>query len=237
MKKFSGNLREETLTFHKILYAIYAEPYNLDSFEELERLTAMADYYCVLRIVSRSIDAALRRSPVLVRKLRKHAFRGMELAEKLRNTTLFEDCLILSIGPWNSPSFEYAVCDDDKLYRIAVRARNSIAGKLDSIHRSLLDEATKSKEVGKELMDVAKEAQQEGRTGSVQLALYYRLLSKSDVLGSASPTRTQIDSLLENQLNLIHGGKAGKEKFESYFLCSPDENANFIPWDDEDTDW
>jgi hypothetical protein len=86
---------------------MYNMPYELDSPEELLRLTELADYYCALRIVSCTLDAALYQSHWVRSNLVDWASPLLPAAAKLRNKTLFSDCLTLCLGPWDHPAWFY----------------------------------------------------------------------------------------------------------------------------------
>jgi len=248
MGTFKGDLYREEHTFHSILCAIYVEQYYIHSFEELERLVTMADYYCTLRIVSLTLNGPLLHRSMPSEDLRDNACRATELAVKLRHKYLFEDCLTLSAGPWNAPSYESDGFKDDeaRLYLLALHTRGSIANMIDAVQQQLLLAATYEKEAapteiqnakgfGEELMNIAQQARLCGTTGLLQLPLYYRLLSKSDIIMTRLSESWQLSCLLGNDRELIPGAKSGKGIFGDHFLCRTYDHD--YPWDSNETDW
>lgn len=76
--------------------------------EELVDLVELADYYRALRIVSCTLDQGLIHGieEGLMYKMMDDPYKILRLAVKLRNETLFQECLCLSLGLWASPKFE-----------------------------------------------------------------------------------------------------------------------------------
>jgi hypothetical protein len=70
----------------KLLQSFYGEPYELKSLNELKSMTQLADYYCALPTLSRSINLPLFRGDINIKEL---SFELIEIAAKLRHPELF----------------------------------------------------------------------------------------------------------------------------------------------------
>lgn len=103
--------------FGYLLKAFYNQSYRIRDFDQFDKLVGMADYYCGLPILSRSLDLAMSKSYFFSwRELNKHALTVINLAVKLRNATLFRECIIHLSGPWHKPCFWNIA--DTKLYKL-----------------------------------------------------------------------------------------------------------------------
>lgn len=91
-------------------------------------MTNLADYYCALPALSSSLPAALYRRPGVIADMQYLSPQFLQLAVKLRSDILFGDSLILSLGPWYSPS--YRSLEDQKLRGLADKFYKEICAKL-----------------------------------------------------------------------------------------------------------
>lgn len=244
----------EKNTFETMLKAIYSEnvPLASASLDELENMTAMADYYGALRMVSRAVDAGLLENSNLGQELQEEPCRGLILATTLRNKTLFTDSLILCLGPWSKPTFrEGGLENHPKLFALAKAAHLIIHLRLASVYYELLNYASTApyehwqdvidaKDIGEALISAANRARESGARDHVQLPLYYRCLKDSlsgnSELGWAA--KVCILPLLVNHLLLNKRANAGKQGFEDYFLMKHANGSEYeFPWDTTETDW
>jgi len=104
MESFSGIKEGEQRMFECLVCAFYNQPYNIAS-HDLLALTELADYYCALPAVSRSLDGVFFRDAdfmdtLLVEMSKSLLAVLLQAAVKLRHPQLYRDCLVLSIGPW-----------------------------------------------------------------------------------------------------------------------------------------
>jgi hypothetical protein len=97
-----------------LLRAMYNMPYDIGSADELLQLTAIADYYCALRIVSRTLHPGHRflwtqkNPPIIFPPIGSGQLQDLlSAAVKLRHKALFQDCLIIGAGKINDPFVRY----------------------------------------------------------------------------------------------------------------------------------
>ena len=122
--------------FETMLCAIYVKPYHILSYDDLFTLTELADFYCALPIVSRTLDMAFHSSQDFVNRIPDDRCKVFVLAAKLRNKLLFREALVWIVGPWTLPN--YKRLEDPKLRKIAHRAYTEITSKIADINYHLL---------------------------------------------------------------------------------------------------
>ncbi|KUJ22224.1 uncharacterized protein LY89DRAFT_574625 [Mollisia scopiformis] len=107
-----------TIAFEKLMCAIYTRPYQLINTKELLLMTALADYYCALPILTRILDGAFINSPQFCKGIGSHASELFVAAAKIRNALLFRECLIWVVISYRDREFESL---EDKRLRMIVR--------------------------------------------------------------------------------------------------------------------
>jgi len=127
----------EVKAFKKLLQAFYGESYPLNGVPELKRMTRIADYYCALPVLSRSISLPLSRGDFSIEcKSSLSSIELIEIATKLHHRDLFRECVIWLAGSWSR-------CDPDlsklnrKVQRIIRNARNGIYALVAKVHREV----------------------------------------------------------------------------------------------------
>jgi hypothetical protein len=98
-------------------------------------MTEMADYYGMLRPLSASLVGLIVRDGGLAHSLSDYAWKILPIAVKLRNETLFDDCLTLCLGPYGEPEYHQI---EDEILRSAVekiygRLAIEVSDRLQSI--------------------------------------------------------------------------------------------------------
>ncbi|KAK0115490.1 hypothetical protein ONS96_013945 [Cadophora gregata f. sp. sojae] len=192
--------------FKAMLCAFYVNPYCISSCSELSILTRLADFYCALPIVSRTLNMAFLSSPDLINDLPNHRCEAIELATKLRNKILFREALVWIVGPWSMPM--YHTLEDTKLRKIAHKVYADIALKIVDINHKLL--AVISHEVNvvkmeiedspvKRAMDQAMDQAitRTNRRGDFYMPRYFRELDKALRAYCIYP----LEELLEDAMN------------------------------------
>ncbi|PVH87079.1 hypothetical protein DL98DRAFT_355713, partial [Cadophora sp. DSE1049] len=99
--------------FETMLSAVYLKPYVIDSCHLFLSLTKLADFYCTLPVVSRTLDIAFHISPKFIQEIPRYRCKIFTAAVKLRNKILFKESLIWVVGPWSEPA--YNNLDDARL--------------------------------------------------------------------------------------------------------------------------
>ncbi|KAF7947697.1 hypothetical protein EAE96_008777 [Botrytis aclada] len=118
---------KEIEAIRKLLCAIHSKNYKIETADELKRLTRLADYYCALPVVSATLTGALFKSGIFeVSPEPRHCECNVDcvallfLARKLRHRLFFRECLIHTVGRWDSLSnFEReTIKEDQDLYTL-----------------------------------------------------------------------------------------------------------------------
>lgn len=106
------DMEGEVEGFRQLLCAMYSRPYTIKSVEELSTLTQIADFYCALPIVSVTLTDALLDSPIFLKRengnstactkdqLAEDCDSMIFIAQKLRSSVLFHECLIHIVANW-----------------------------------------------------------------------------------------------------------------------------------------
>ncbi|EPE28360.1 hypothetical protein GLAREA_09480 [Glarea lozoyensis ATCC 20868] len=104
----------DIMAIDQILRAMYRLEYKIETYDQLDRLTTTAEYYCALPVVSATLTDALLHSPMFGPSRSGHGleeerepeflimlFEILLLAKKLRHATLFREALTLVVGSWS----------------------------------------------------------------------------------------------------------------------------------------
>ena len=100
-----------------LLQAMYNEPIEIGTCDNLLQLTELADYYCALKVESFALDATIGRGGVPFSQLQKQPCEILQVAAKLRHVKIFRECLILSLGPFSKPKLHNI--EDPELQKLA----------------------------------------------------------------------------------------------------------------------
>ncbi|PMD38337.1 hypothetical protein L207DRAFT_585240 [Hyaloscypha variabilis F] len=116
--------------FGNFLCAMHFKPCELEECEEFILMTELADHYRALRILSQSLNGALPRQLRLahVYDVPAYAKELFEVAIKLRNALLLQECLIYLVSPWHRPLYRSLL--DPKFKKIAHVGYLSVAEKI-----------------------------------------------------------------------------------------------------------
>ncbi|KAE8450657.1 hypothetical protein EG329_006001 [Mollisiaceae sp. DMI_Dod_QoI] len=227
----------EERTFEKLLLAIYNKPYAIDKLNDLIHLTKLADYYCALRIVSRTLDAAMLSSSSFGLDVFKHPLKAMPLAVQLRNRILYKECLILLQGPWTDARFhdlqdpqllKRATKLNDQIYTAIGKVSLGLTGFMSTVEYQILDD----------YMEKTARTSVMHRSQVINAPSYYRQLYEFRWHLGSNPFGAYIEPtiLVKNDLKLNSGLVSGQGLASRYFLGGsiPDED---LPWDTTEEDW
>jgi hypothetical protein len=236
--------------FNKLLQALYLRPYTLFGVEELVQLLELADYYCMLRILSRTLDEALANSQKITREIReaRTACHLLPAAAKLRHRKLFSDCILLSLGPWSTP--EYSVISNNRFREVAETVRNRISVKIaksletiisaytaPGLHLSLSSYENINDRIIRDLRSTGERLRSKYNQEKVSLPLYFKALS---VMAYGNPPvtifRSACSEMLVNKLFLSPHLSIDRAGIEENFLCDTVKEEE-VPWDVNETDW
>ncbi|TEY60238.1 hypothetical protein BOTCAL_0183g00060 [Botryotinia calthae] len=228
-KPANGGLNHWYIAVKHMTDCMYGKSFTLNSFHNIEYLAKVADFYGALPVVSRTLDAVFFRSPEFIEQIPDNAGSLLKIAYKLRNRTLYKECMIHVAGRWKS---DPCVSEDDMDLRVRVLvAYGSICDKIVTANHTfttiVMTYYPESDKIHSDLRSIMIDH-------SWPLAVYYRRIYDKHF-------DTTIDEALTRLLtsNLIldpskHG--AGQGKFYDYFPCAEITDKE-LPWDEEEEDW
>lgn len=244
--------------FNKLLCAVYGRPYEIDSFkvieapllqgfslanstaEEIVFLTDIADYYCMLPVLSASLDSATLKCKSMHGIISQNPGALLIVAQMLTNEPLFRDYLIMVQTPYDTP--KYTSLKDPELRKLANTVFQRLVAKVSRTHTNLWQYATSSyseddlepKQKLQMLSDVALESRL-SHEDSLQFPKFFRnMLGKKHSGDNFAfyPFANAIDweELMECHLRLrAHGVEAGKGENSDDFLCD-NLLSNVLSW-------
>ncbi|KAH7403236.1 hypothetical protein BKA64DRAFT_743856 [Cadophora sp. MPI-SDFR-AT-0126] len=223
---FKGDKGKEMKALGNVLAAMYGQSYSLDSRDgpaELLLMAELADYYCALPAVSRSL------TKVLVEKdyfIGSKTASWMEAAHKLKHSGLFRECIIYLAGSWDDN--KYQPLADTNVNKVVTLARARIATKIADVHAELFFAGSEGKGIRDAVITIM------SANSAWRLPNFYRQLYAYEFKGddeSRDLVRRVIEPLTKNNL-LFHGQNVvpGEDLYNIYFLCAT-VNDEELPWD------
>ncbi|TVY41344.1 hypothetical protein LOCC1_G005649 [Lachnellula occidentalis] len=215
LSQFKGNKSYQSRVFEKLLCAMYLKPYIIEGYVELATMTDLADYYCALPILSRTLDSAF--------------FKVLRL-----------ESLVWVLGPWGNEQWKNL--QDPKLKKIAKIARYGLSHKISKAQEALTKEIALSGDEGlQSLMDTMQElalgAWEDG--AALSMPRYFQQLQKYKEDGNVvigNDDAYYLDLLLKSELVLEQQYQAGTELAFDHFLCVSIDDED-LPWDITEMDW
>lgn len=123
-----NDVEMEVAAFNKLLLAIYNARFVLGRANELIHMAKLADYYCALPALSRSLNEALLLNPVRIDLDKEYL---IEVAIKLQHAELFRECVIYLAGSIIEPKLSKS---GKQVQKVVINARNRIAAKIAEVH-------------------------------------------------------------------------------------------------------
>lgn len=231
-----------------MLRAIYFQSFDLHISEELLRLIDLADYYCALPILSKTLDSVLIKH---IRPcgfdIRHHALELFVAAAKLRNVLLFRECLIWVVNPYHEPVFKSLTHTNRKLYHIAKSAHGEISAYVMKVLAAVMEQSSHNaieQQCSTEFDDNVQESVRDllPRDIASEYAptkiLYPKLLRLSEHSAYLSSSEAGVLAHLLKSNFVFEGGfcEAGKNNCEGDFLCAYIDELD-LPWDVKELDW
>ncbi|TVY47964.1 hypothetical protein LOCC1_G002625, partial [Lachnellula occidentalis] len=240
--KFTGDQNAQISAFTIVIQAIYNWRFIIQSPAQLCLATELADYYCTLPSLSKSLYVAFGRSPEFCDGILNNAIELLEAAVKLRNEVLYRECMTLLMGPWSKP--KYLMIKDKKLKQLAALAHHSICCRVLSSQNDLMEDVVGDND---EVVKIYREREREAsaktmyekpnQSPRLRLPRLYRQLVDGPFGGN-------YERLLTNNLALFpaagqeHAGPfmfkaqpgVGGYWCEDYFLCLKIKDDE-LPWD------
>ncbi|KAF7872695.1 uncharacterized protein EAF02_008766 [Botrytis sinoallii] len=240
---------EEIEVLRRLLCAINSKKYRIKTADELKRPTRLADYYCALPVVSATLTEALFKSSMFDAIGTSYFSRACEchddcvsllvLARKLRHGVLFRECLIYTVGKWDSlPDPEKDIIkEDQELYKL-VQAKLSVLYELLAKTQGALLWAICEKTI-----DLNKIVECNHSKGSIGATIcMYEAISDEPSLQDLFTGGGELGELILSLLKKNHHAlgctyeHSGHGIFENTYLCTEIEDDEF-PWDLEEIDW
>lgn len=219
-------------------------PYLLEEVEDLLRLTDIADYYCALPVVSRTIEAAVYQSREFQWKFRSRPCELMPAAYRLRNATLFRECLVFILSQWSDIDVRL---ESQQLRNIVQRSQEEISLRMEKLNEEILSNlqvlSKTDPEAHRAMWDYIRDAATTAKTifpprGLLSLPTYYRKLYDCQLDGANEVFSSfKLQDLLSNtsifNQQLVTGTDQGAE---DSFYCAMISTED-LPWDLTEEDW
>ncbi|TGO50540.1 hypothetical protein BCON_0181g00070 [Botryotinia convoluta] len=253
-----NHIEGEIEGFRQLLCAMYSRPYTIKDVEELSTLTRIADFYCALPIVSVTLNSALLDSPIFSKRevedstactkdqLAEDCDSMIFIAQKLRSSVLFRECLIHIVANWkDKDTFKFHRTRNDETIRGLIEAEFSqLDEMIDGLQHTFWVEAVMAKHSldTPELTQVLAAAEQDyisfEREPKMAVAFWKDLSAKLAHVGSdADFLKSEIDPLLVNNLVLDRtNDRPGEGCYKHCFLCAEIADKK-MPWGTTAVDW
>ncbi|KAH7319430.1 hypothetical protein BKA65DRAFT_599494 [Rhexocercosporidium sp. MPI-PUGE-AT-0058] len=236
---FTGNKQQEVWDFEIILRAIYGCPLFIRDRNQLCRVTKLADYYDALRILSRSLDCPGQRYDLKHMNLWEDPCGMLRIAKKLRNATLFQECLTLSAGPLSGPKFFELQFSVPELFKLALSVTGQIRVAMVEAHNCLMQHLEKLREENPSLNQEMQNYLDCILTKNPLPHVYNKLWHFQSIICLDDwPFRkagSPMSNLLRSSLVINDHAEAGKGEFEDHFLCADFDKVK-LPWNVVDND-
>ena len=137
----------ETSAFRNLLSAFYGQSYKIEHYDQLRRMVDLADYYCALSALSKSLDTTYLFSLLFVGQIKWQPMTILPIAAKLRNATLFRECIVWIAGDMRAYGRQGSGQDarsiliaslDPKLKKIVQSAIESMELKVSRVENHIL---------------------------------------------------------------------------------------------------
>ncbi|KAE8448673.1 hypothetical protein EG329_009099 [Mollisiaceae sp. DMI_Dod_QoI] len=247
---WSGESPSDTIdqkAFEKLLCAFYNRDYTVESTDELKAMTAIADYYCALPILSKTLKGALLGSPIfdLNNNDRRSPFKENSYdliftAQKLRHAELFRECFVHIVGTWV----------DGPVPKDSLNRLKHDPELLSLISASHIDLCRALLELNQEILLMIVEREEEDILSvdngpnrmrrPTRNAAYYRALETQFELKDFSDDCPMLwrafGNLFKNNLIFDRSGLGAGEGPYQYFLCASIKDED-LPWDPKEVDF
>jgi hypothetical protein len=203
-------------------------------------MTKLADYYCALPHLSRTIAASFCSSLVFIQQIRDHHAEILQIAAKLRHAVLFRECMVWLVSDWINAERYIGRIKDRKLQKIAQNAFNTIAVKVSRAQHAMMAEIRQSPEGGSQAVQCLKDVKD--RVHDERFNFW--IVSLPGVLncvkteGFLPPTfRDLLGELMKNRSVLVRTDcTPGTDTLSNRFLCAVVDDED-LPWDITEEDW
>jgi hypothetical protein len=203
-------------------------------------MTKLADYYCALPHLSRTIAASFCSSLVFIQQIRDHHAEILQIAAKLRHAVLFRECIVWLVSDWINAERYIGRIKDRKLQKIAQNAFNKIAVKVSRAQHAMMAEIRQSPEGGSQAVQCLKDVKDRvhDERFNVWIVSLPGVLNCVKTEGFLPPTfRDLLGELMKNRSVLVRTDcTPGTDTLSNRFLCAVVDDED-LPWDITEEDW
>ncbi|TGO39697.1 hypothetical protein BHYA_0049g00330 [Botrytis hyacinthi] len=247
--------------FISFIGTFYGKLWVIKNTEALQLVTELADYYCALPAVSKSMHGAFSISPEFCKGIFfSNKLTLLNLAFKLRSPELFRECMICLVGRWQDITGDFPIesqpemlynpeLTNPKLNELAIKLHNQMCIRISATQRQIvfccqvksnaLEIKAKIEKCYLDKMKLRKTEQGPYR-GQVSLPEYFQAFGEE----SSGIFALAVSDILKNELIFNKSLRAGDIVFpkkkhndvQSYFLCTEIKDED-LPWDLNQTDW
>ncbi|KAF7911437.1 uncharacterized protein EAF01_002944 [Botrytis porri] len=247
--------------FINFIGTFYGKSWVIKNTEALQLVTELADYYCALPVVSKSLHGAFFRSPEFSKRIFfSNKLTLLNLAFRLRSPELFRECMICLVGRWQDHTCQYPIesqpemlynpkLTNRKLNELAIKLHNQICIKVSATQRQIVFHCqVKPNALGikakieRSYLDKMKRRETEKGVygGQVSLPEYFQTFGED----SSGIFALAVSDILKNELIFNKSLRAGDILFpgktqndiQAHFLCAEIKDED-LPWDLNETDW
>jgi hypothetical protein len=203
-------------------------------------MTKLADYYCALQHLCRTIAASFCSSLVFIQQIRDHHAEILQIAAKLRHAVLFRECIVWLVSDWINAERYIGRIKDRKLQKIAQNAFNTIAVKVSRAQHAMMAEIRQSPEGGSQAVQCLKDVKDKvhDERFNVWIVSLPGVLNCVKTEGFLPPTfRDLLGELMKNRAVLVRTDcTPGTDTLSNRFLCAVVDDED-LPWDIAEEDW
>ncbi|KAF7958335.1 hypothetical protein EAE96_001886 [Botrytis aclada] len=247
--------------FINFIGTLYGKSWVITDIEALKLVTELADYYCALPAVSKSMHGALLMSPIFCKRIFfSEPSALLDLAVKLRSPELFWECMICLVGKWQDSAYQYPIesqsempynpkLANPKLNELAIKLHNQICTKTSAAQQKILDCCQINSNALEVKNKIEKRYLKKTRLRETEhgfdhdrasLPEYFRAFGEE----SSGVFALAVSDILQNRLIFNKSLRAGDNQFsgntyydvQSHFLCAEIKDED-LPWDLNETDW
>ncbi|KAF7917924.1 uncharacterized protein EAE98_009952 [Botrytis deweyae] len=260
-KQIKRSQKLHEAAFINFIGTFYGKLWVIKNTEALQLVTELADYYCALPAVSKSMHGAFSISPEFCKGIFfSNKSTLLDLALKLRSPELFRECMICLVGRWQDSTHEFPIesqlemlynpkLANPKLNELAIKLHRQICVKISAAQRKIvsccqvnsnaLEIKAKVEQCYLERIKLG-EGEQGVYRGQVSLPEYFQAFGEE----SSGIFALAVSDILKNELIFNKSLRAGDILFpakthddvQSYFLCAEIKDED-LPWDLNKTDW
>ncbi|KAM0171697.1 hypothetical protein ACHAPF_007944 [Botrytis cinerea] len=148
-RKLRDTREAHELAFMNFIGTFYGKSWAIKNTEALQLVTELADYYCALPVVSKSIHGSLFLSPVFCKSIFFGPTRTLlDLSLQLRSPEIFRECMICLVGRWQHSAHRYWTesqpemsynpkLTSPKLNELAIKLHNQICAKVSKTQQQI----------------------------------------------------------------------------------------------------